>query len=100
MNMSEMYSVSTKPVTTLTVDILIDGREILSDIFCNEDIVKGVLVSGTHVEPRGVYALNEATFLVTYSSEILAEEIGSAIEKIDEWLGKPVVITCDEVTAV
>ena len=39
-------------------------------------------------------------FIVTYTSGILAEEIGSAIEKINEWLGKPVVITCDEVTAV
>ena len=27
-------------------------------------------------------------------------EIGSAIEKIDERLGKPVVIMCDEVTAI
>ena len=35
---------------------------------------------------------------MTYSSGILAEEIGTAIEKIDEWLGKPVVITCEEVT--
>ena len=35
---------------------------------------------------------------MTYSSGILTKEIGSAIEKIDEWLGKPVVITCDEVT--
>ena len=60
--------------------------------------MKGVLIGGTHVEPRSVHALNETTFLVTYSSGILAEEIGSAIEKIDEWLGKPVVITCDEVT--
>ena len=24
--------------------------------------------------------------------------LGSAVEKIDEWLGKPVVITCDEIT--
>ena len=39
-------------------------------------------------------------FLVTYSSSILAKEIGPAIEKIDEWLGKPVVIMCDEVTSV
>ena len=30
----------------------------------------------------------------------MAEEIGVAIEKINNWLGKPVVITCDEVTAV
>ena len=52
----------------------------------------------THVEPRGVQTLNENTFLVTYSSGILPYEIASAIEKIDEWLGKPVVITCDEVT--
>ena len=47
-----------------------------------------------------MYALNETTFLMTYSSGILAEEIGFAIEKIDEWLGEPVIIMCDEVTAV
>ena len=85
-------------VTTLMVHILIDGKEILPDVFQNEDIAKGVLIGGTHVEPRCVHAVNETTFLVTYSSGILAKEIGSAIEKIDEWLGKPVVITCDEVT--
>ena len=61
--------------------------------------MKGLLVSGTHVEPRSAYALNETTFLVTYSSGILAEEIGTAIKKINEWLGKPVVITCGEVTS-
>ena len=27
----------------------------------------------------------------------MADEIGSAVEKIEEWLGKPVVITSDEV---
>ena len=62
--------------------------------------MKGVLVSSTHVKPRSVHALNATTFLVTYSLGILAEEVGSAIEKIDEWLGKPVVIMCDEVTAM
>ena len=60
--------------------------------------MKGVSISWTHVEPRVVQALNETTFLVTYSSGILADEIGSAVEKIEDWLGKPVVITCDEVT--
>ena len=35
---------------------------------------------------------------MTYSSGILTKEIGTAIGKIEEWLGKPVVITCDEVT--
>ena len=35
-----------------------------------------------------------------YPSGIWAEDIGSAIEKINKWMGKPVVITCDEVTAV
>ena len=49
--------------------------------------MKGVLMSWTHAEPRSVQALNETTFLVTYFSGILAKEIGSAIEKIDEWLG-------------
>ena len=46
-----------------------------------------------------MYALNKTTFLVTYSSGVLADDIGSAIEKIDKCLGKPVVITCGEVTA-
>ena len=45
-----------------------------------------------------MYRQNETAFLVTYVSGILAEEIGTAVEKIDNWLGKPVVITCDEVT--
>ena len=91
-------AVSTDPVTTLTVCILIDGKEILPHVLCNEDVAKGVLVSLMHVEPRNVQALNETTFLVTYASGILAEEIGSSVEKIEDWLGKPVVITCDEVT--
>ena len=60
--------------------------------------MKGVLLGGTHVEPRSVHALNETTILVTYSSGILAEEIGSAIENINKWLGKQVFITCHEVT--
>ena len=96
--MSETNSVSSEPITMLTVCILIDGREILPDVFQKEDVAKGVLIGGTHVKPRSVHAVNETTFLVTYSSDILAEQIGFAIEKIDEWLGKPVVITCDEVT--
>ena len=100
MSITNINSITAELVTTLTVCILIDRKEILMDIFRNEDIAKGVLISGTHIEPRSVHALNETTFLVTYSSDILAEEIGSAIEKIDEWLGKPVVIICDEVTAI
>ena len=89
-----------EPVTTLTVRILIDGKDIFPDAFRNKDIAKGVLVTRTHVKPRSVHALNETTFLVTYSLGILAADIGSAINKINEWLGKPVVITCDAVTAV
>ena len=53
--------------TMLTVCILIKGRDFLLDVFRNEDIAKGVLISMTQKEPRSVYALNETTFLVTYS---------------------------------
>ena len=55
-------------------------------------------MSWMHVEPRSVQAINDTTFLVTYASGILADEIGSAVEKIEDWLGKPVIITYDEVT--
>ena len=61
-------------------------------------VYKEILTSWNHVEPRSAHALNETTFLVTYSSGILAEEIGTAIEKIEERLGMPVVITYYEVT--
>ena len=57
-----------------------------------------MLMGWMNVEPKRLQALNETTFLAIYAVGILAEEIGTAIEKIDNWLGKPVVITCDEVT--
>ena len=94
----DMNAVSTKLVTTLMVCILIDGKEILPHVLRNEDVTKRVLMSWTYVEPRCVQALNESTSLVTYSSGKLADEIGPAAEKIEDWFGKPLVITCDEVT--
>ena len=84
--------------TTLMVCILIDGKEILPQVLQNEEVMKGVLMGWMHVEPKNVQALKETTSLATYAASILAEEIGAAIEKIENWLGKPVVITCDEVT--
>ena len=93
-----MNVVWTETNTMLMVHMLIDGKEILPLPLQNEDVTKGVLMSWTHVEPRNVHNLNETTFLVTYALGILANKIGSAIEKIGDWLGKPVVITCDEVT--
>ena len=47
-----------------------------------------------NVEPKRLQALNETTFLATFAVGILAEEIRTAIENIDNWLGKPVVIKC------
>ena len=93
-----MNFVLTEPSTMLMVHMLIDGKEILLLVLWNEDIAKEVLMSWTHVEPRSVQTLNETTFLVTYASGILADAIGSAVEKVEDWLGKPVVITCDEIT--
>ena len=75
-------------------------EEIPPDVFRNEDITKWGLIGMTHMEPRSGYAVNETTFCITYSLGILADDLGFAIEKINKWLGKPVVITCDEVTAV
>ena len=57
--MSETNSVSAESVTTLSVHVLINGTEILPDVFQNEDVAKGVLISGTHVDPRSVHTLNE-----------------------------------------
>ena len=93
-----MNAVLTELVTMMLVCILIDRREILPHALQKEDVAKGVLMSWMHMEPGSVQAPNETTFLVTYATSILAEEIGAAVEKIENWLGKTVVITCDEVT--
>ena len=50
------------------------------------------------MEPKRLQALNVTTFLATFEVGILAEEIEIAIDRIDNWLGKPVVITCNEGT--
>ena len=77
-----MNAVPTELNTMLTVHMLIDRKEILPLVLQNEDVAKGVLMSWTHVELRNVHTLNETTFLVTYALGFLANEIGSAIEKI------------------
>ena len=90
----------TEANTTLMVHVIIDEKEILLQALHNEEVAKGVMTGQTTVEPRRLQALNETTFLATFATGILAEEIGVAIEKIDNWLGKPIVITCNEVTVV
>ena len=56
--------------TTLMVCILIDGKEILTQVLQNEEVTKGVLMGWTHVEPKNVQALNETTFIITYEASI------------------------------
>ena len=84
--------------TALMVWMLIDGKEILLQALCNEEVTKGVITGWTNVETKSLKALNETTFFTTFAVGILAEEIGIAIERVDNWLGKSVVITCNEVT--
>ena len=102
MSMTNMNhnAMPTEVNTTLTVCILTDGKEILLQALHNEEVTKGVITGWKNMEPMRLQALNETTFLATFAVGILAEEIGIAIEKIDNWLGKPVVITCNEVTIV
>ena len=97
MNCSAM---PTEANTTLMMCVLVDRREFLPQDLHNEEVAKGVIAGWTNVEPKRLQALNETTFLATFATGILAEEIGVAIEKIENWLGKPIVITCDEVTTV
>ena len=68
---------------TLMVCVLIDGKEIALQALHNEEVTKGVLTGWMNVEPKRLQALNENTFLATYAVDILAEEIGTAIERIN-----------------
>ena len=82
---------------TLMVCVLINGKEMLPQALHNEEVAKGVLTGWMNVEPKRLQTLNETTFLATFAVGILAEEIGTAIERIDNWLGRPIDITCNEV---
>ena len=75
----------TEANTTLMVCMLIDGKEILPQALCNEEVTKGVITGWTNIEPKRLQALNETTFLATFAVAILAEETGTAIERIDNW---------------
>ena len=88
----------TEANTTLMVCMVINGKEILPQALHNEEVTKGVITGWTNIKPKRLQALNETTFLATFAAGILAEEIGITIERIDNWLGRPVVITCNEVT--
>ena len=102
MSMANMNwnAMPTETNMTLMVCMLIDGKAILLQALCNEEVVKGVLTGWMNVEPKRLQTLSETTtFLATFAVGILAEEIRTAIERIDNWLGKPIDITCNEVTA-
>ena len=60
--MLETSPMTVELVTMLTVHILIEERDVLLDVFRNEDITKGVLIDMTHMEPSSMYALNETHF--------------------------------------
>ena len=100
MSMANMNhnTMPTEANTTLTVCMLINGKEILPQALHNEEVMKGVITGWTNVEPKRLHTPNETTFLATFTVGILAEEIGITIKRIDNWLGKSVVITCHEVT--
>ena len=51
---------------------------------------KGLSQGGPTWNPRDYRLSMRPTFLATFTADILAEEIGVAIEKIDNCLGKPV----------
>ena len=65
------------------VCMLIDGKDILLQALCNEEVAKGVITGWTNMETKRTEALNETTFLATFAAGILAEEIGITIEKTD-----------------
>ena len=69
--------------TTLMACMLIDGKEILPQALCNEEVTKGVLTGWMNLKPKRLLTLNDTTFLDTFAVGILAEEIGTAIERID-----------------
>ena len=85
MSMANMNqnTMPTEANMTLMVCVLIDGKEILLQALHNEEVVKGVLTGWTNAEPKRLQTLNETTFLATFVVAILAEEIWTAIERID-----------------
>ena len=52
----------TEANTTLTVCILIYGKEILPQALHHEEVAKGVITGWTNVEPKRLHSLNETTF--------------------------------------
>ena len=77
MSMANMNhnAMPTEANTTLTVCVLINGKEILLQALCKEEVVKGVITGWTNVEPKKLQALNETTFLATFAVSILVRRL-------------------------
>ena len=67
-----LNAIPTEANMTLTVCVLIYGKEILLQALHNEEVTKGVLTGWMNVEAKRLQALNETTFLATYAAGILA----------------------------
>ena len=59
MSMANMNwnAMPTEASTTLMVHVLIDGKEILPQTLCNEEVRKGVLTGWMDVKPKRLQAL-------------------------------------------
>ena len=60
MSMANMSwnAMPSKANITLTICMLIDGKEILLQALCNEEVMKGVLTGWMNVEPKRLQTLN------------------------------------------
>ena len=59
------------------------GKRFYQQAHHNDEVAKGVITGWTNIEPKRLQVLNETTFVATFAKGILAEEIGIAIERID-----------------
>ena len=65
MSMANMNhnAMPTEANTTLTVCMLIGGKDILLQVLCNEEVTKGVITGWTNMEPKSLQALNKTHLL-------------------------------------
>ena len=68
--------------TTLTVCMLIDGKEILPQALCNEEVAKGVITGWTNVEPKRLQALNESPSYLHLQQAFWLRRLESPLRKL------------------
>ena len=77
-------------MNAITMQEQMDSQGPLLTIFHDQEVMKGVIIKYTHVEPKEILALDEEFYVLIFASGIGVINISHRLNTLHSWLWKPV----------